>query len=55
LSAIQEVERDYNMQVVSIIDFDNILEYLQEQGGHQQHIDAMLAYRSNYGVSGPAG
>jgi len=54
LSAIQEVERDYNMQVVSIIDFDNILEYLQEQGGHQQHIDAMLAYRNNYGVSSAA-
>ena len=50
LSAIQEVERDYKMQVVSIIDFDNILEYLQEQGGHQEHIEAMLEYRKNYGV-----
>jgi orotate phosphoribosyltransferase len=51
LSAIQEVERDYKMQVVSIIDFDNILQYLDEQGGHQHHIDAMLEYRKNYGVA----
>ena len=50
LSAIQEVERDYNMQVVSIVSFNDLLEYLQEQGGKEAEIAAMLAYREAYGV-----
>ncbi|HCH24940.1 MAG TPA: orotate phosphoribosyltransferase [Oceanospirillaceae bacterium] len=50
LSAIQEVERDYKMQVVSIVSFNDLLEYLQEQGGMEAEIDAMLAYREAYGV-----
>ena len=51
LSAIQEVERDYNMQVVSIISFDDLLNYLQEQDNMQSEIAAMLAYREAYGVA----
>jgi orotate phosphoribosyltransferase len=50
LSAIQEVERDYNMKVVSIISFDNVLEYLQESDNNQQQVTAMLKYREDYGV-----
>jgi orotate phosphoribosyltransferase len=50
LSAIQEVERDYNMKVVSIISFDNVLEYLQESDNNQQQVAAMLKYREDYGV-----
>ncbi|MGY8861867.1 MAG: orotate phosphoribosyltransferase [Pseudomonadales bacterium] len=50
LSAIQEVERDYNMKVVSIISFDNVLEYLQESDNSQQQVAAMLKYREDYGV-----
>jgi len=50
LSAIQEVERDYNMQVVSIISFDNVLEYLQEKGDQQEQVAAMLKYREDFGV-----
>jgi orotate phosphoribosyltransferase len=50
LSAIQEVERDYKMKVVSIISFDNVLEYLQESDNNQQQVTAMLKYREDYGV-----
>jgi orotate phosphoribosyltransferase len=50
LSAIQEVERDYNMKVVSIISFDNVLEYLQKSDNKQQQVAAMLKYREDYGV-----
>jgi orotate phosphoribosyltransferase len=50
LSAIQEVELDYNMKVVSIISFDNVLEYLQESDNNQQQVAAMLKYREDYGV-----
>ena len=50
LSAIQEVERDFAMQVVSIISFDHVLEYLQETGCEQPQIDAMVQYRKDFGA-----
>ena len=50
LSAIQEVERDFAIQVVSIISFDNVLEYLQEMGFGQPQIDAMVQYRIDFGA-----
>ena len=50
LSAIQEVERDFAMQVVSIISFDHVLEYLQETGYEQPQIDAMVQYRKDFGT-----
>lgn len=50
LSAIQEVERDFAMQVVSIISFDHVLEYLQETGYEQPQIDAMVQYRKDFGA-----
>ncbi|MDC9720618.1 MAG: orotate phosphoribosyltransferase [Gammaproteobacteria bacterium] len=50
LSAIQEVERDYNMKVVSIISFDDVLEYLREDGGRQDQVTAMQKYRQDFGV-----
>ena len=50
LSAIQEVERDFAMQVVSIISFDHVLEYLQETGCDQPQIDAMMQYRKDFGA-----
>ena len=49
-SAIQEVERDYAIQVVSIISFDNVLEYLQESGQEQPQLAAMLQYREDFGA-----
>ena len=39
------------MQVVSIISFDDLLNYLQEQDNMQSEIAAMLAYREAYGVA----
>lgn len=50
LSAIQEVERDYNTQVISIVSLVDVVEYLQAQSGHQQHIDAINEYRRQYGI-----
>ena len=50
LSAIHEVERDFAMQVVSIISFDHVLEYLQETGYEQPQIDAMVQYRKDFGA-----
>ena len=50
MSAIQEVERDYAMKVVSIISFNDVLEYLQESSTNQTHVVAMLKYREDFGV-----
>ncbi|OMH28094.1 orotate phosphoribosyltransferase [Motiliproteus sp. MSK22-1] len=50
LSAIQEVERDFNMEVVSIVSLADLLEYLQEQGNRQQEVAAIRQYRESYGI-----
>ncbi len=51
LSAIQEVERDFACQVVSIISLGDLITYLEEQGASQAHLDAVKAYRAQYGVA----
>jgi len=51
LSAIQEVERDYGMQVASIISLDDLVEYLEELGDHNEELVAIKAYRDEYGIS----
>jgi len=50
LSAIQEVERDYNMPVTSIVSLNDLIEYLEEKGGMEQELAAIRAYREQYGV-----
>ncbi|GGF64068.1 orotate phosphoribosyltransferase [Alteromonas lipolytica] len=50
LSAIQEVERDYNTQVVSIVTLNDVVTYLQSVGGHDDAIAAIEKYRENYGI-----
>ncbi len=52
LSAIQEVERDFSMPVVSIVSLNDIMTYLAEQDSPEfaQHLSAIKAYRDQYGV-----
>jgi orotate phosphoribosyltransferase len=50
LSAIQEVERDFNTTVISIVSLANVVEYLTEKGGHEDQIGAINAYRESYGI-----
>ena len=51
LSAIQEVERDFGTQVVSIICLNDLINYLQGKPELAQYLDAVSAYRGQYGVS----
>ncbi|PKM43658.1 MAG: orotate phosphoribosyltransferase [Gammaproteobacteria bacterium HGW-Gammaproteobacteria-1] len=51
LSAIQEVERNFGMQVVSIITLADLMEYLEGDATLGQHLDTVRAYRQEYGVS----
>ncbi|PCJ25188.1 MAG: orotate phosphoribosyltransferase [SAR86 cluster bacterium] len=52
LSAIQEIEENYQIKVVSIISLQNIVDYLMSTNNEslQQHLDAVVAYRKEYGV-----
>lgn len=52
LSAIQEVERDFAMPVISIVSLNDIMTYLAEQDSSEfsQHLDAVKAYRDQYGI-----
>ncbi|HEY9032989.1 MAG TPA: orotate phosphoribosyltransferase [Pseudomonadales bacterium] len=50
LSAIQEVERDYQVPVVSIIGLDNIINWIESSGQFAFMLDKIRAYRQRYGV-----
>lgn len=50
LSAIQEVKQDYGIDVFSIITMADLIEYISADEKWAQHLDAMRAYRDEYGV-----
>lgn len=50
LSAIQEVEQSFGIPVVSIIDLNHIIHYLEGQANQQEMVSKIKAYRSTYGV-----
>ncbi|MBV1790650.1 orotate phosphoribosyltransferase [Marinobacterium sp. D7] len=50
-SAIQEVERDYNMPVISIVTLDDLIEFLEEKGDMQKELAAIRQYRKDYGIN----
>ncbi|KAJ2415342.1 hypothetical protein GGI10_001771 [Coemansia sp. RSA 2530] len=52
LSAIQEIERQHGTPVVAVVTLDNVVEYLQEQGGELGAMaGAMEEYRREYGAA----
>ena len=50
LSAIQEVERDFNTQVVSIVCLADLIEYLKDKDDMQEHLVNIKQYRQDYGI-----
>ncbi|WP_374979507.1 orotate phosphoribosyltransferase [Pseudomonas solani] len=50
LSAIQEVERDFGMPVVSIVSLEQVLEYLAGDAELKKYLPAVESYRANYGI-----
>jgi len=50
LSAIQEVKRDYGIDVFSIISMADLIDYLAGDETFGKHLEAMQAYRSEYGI-----
>jgi len=51
LSAIQEVERDYDIPVASIVRLESLISYLSADQGNAEHLDRIRAYREQYGVT----
>ncbi|ENJ2047890.1 orotate phosphoribosyltransferase [Vibrio parahaemolyticus] len=50
LSAIQEVERDFGCAVISIVSLGDLITYLEEKGNATGHLEAVKAYRAEYGI-----
>lgn len=50
LSAIQEVEQQYGIPVLSIIKLENLITYLEQQPDMQANLEAVRAYREKYGI-----
>ncbi|MEZ8185452.1 orotate phosphoribosyltransferase [Shewanella sp. 5S214] len=50
LSAIQEVERDFGCQIVSIITLADLISYLSEKPGMEAELGSVSAYREQYGI-----
>lgn len=50
LSAIQQVEQDFGMTVINIITLSDLVEYLEEKGSYDEELNAVAAYRAQYGV-----
>lgn len=50
LSAIDEVKQSLGIDVYSIVNFDDLLSYIEQDAKLKAHVDDMLAYRERYGV-----
>jgi orotate phosphoribosyltransferase len=50
LSAIQEVEQSFGIPVVSIINLNHIIDYLESQPNQENMVATIRAYRATYGV-----
>ncbi|MCX7185459.1 MAG: orotate phosphoribosyltransferase [Nitrosospira sp.] len=51
LSAVQEVRQTYGIPVVSIVNLDSIMQYLQDRGDLVHYLHAVQSYRTQYGVA----
>ncbi len=50
ISAIQEVERDYQCKVLSIIELDDLMRFIAQDENYRQYLPLMQAYQQQYGV-----
>lgn len=50
LSAVQEVEKNFGVPVISIVGLKNVIQHVQEQIAEPQLLAAIQSYRQQYGV-----
>ncbi len=53
LSAVQQVEQELGIEVRAIVTLDDIVEHLEQTGRHAEHLEALRAYRDEFGVPAP--
>ncbi|QFT56962.1 orotate phosphoribosyltransferase [Microbulbifer sp. THAF38] len=51
-SAIQQVERQFNIPVISIVQLDNIISFLEQESQDSETLQKIVNYRQRYGVTG---
>ena len=49
-SAIAEAEEQIGIKIISIVTFDDLLKYIENDDKLKEHIPAMLEYRKHYGA-----
>lgn len=50
LSAVQEVQKNFSVPVISIVGLNNVIQHVQEQIAEPKLLVAIQAYRQQYGV-----
>jgi orotate phosphoribosyltransferase len=50
LSATQEIQRVYDIPVISIINLDNLMSYLRDKDDLVLNLRAVESYRAQYGI-----
>ncbi|MEM9100760.1 MAG: orotate phosphoribosyltransferase [Pseudomonadota bacterium] len=50
LSAIQELEKSYNIPVINIIDLDDLIDFLEKNQKFNTHLKQLHSYREQFGV-----
>ena len=50
LSAIQEVERDYDIPVAAIVRLENLVEFLKNDASNNESLNNIQSYRDQYGT-----
>jgi orotate phosphoribosyltransferase len=50
LSAIQEIQRDYQAPVIAIITLGDLITYLATQPAMAEHLEQVKGYRTQYGI-----
>lgn len=53
LSAVQEIEQQFGLRVVSIATLDTLLAYSEQRHELRAHLPAIRAYRQQYGAAAP--
>ena len=51
LSAIQEIEREFGISVVSVVRLDDVIDYIETQPDSGADLESIKRYRDTYGVA----
>ncbi len=50
-SAVQEIEREFGLRMIHIVNLETLLAYLDGKDGGQRYLGAINAYRRTYGIA----